>query len=171
MKLIVLRGNSGSGKSTIAKEVRLAQSEHMAYVEQDYVRRILLKEHDIAGGRNIQLLKDIILFALKNSYHVIAEGIFRQKRYETMFQEILKLHPTENYFFYFDISFEETLRRHQTKPNKHEFGEQEMRTWHEEKDFLHDIREEIISEKESIRDSINHIFSTTGIIRKKIYQQ
>jgi hypothetical protein len=36
----------------------------------------------------------------------------------------------------FDVPFEETLRRHNTKPNKDEFGEEEMRRWWIEKDYL-----------------------------------
>jgi hypothetical protein len=31
--------------------------------------------------------------------------------------------------YYFDIPFEETLNRHQYKPNAHEFGEKELIVW------------------------------------------
>jgi len=40
--LILLRGNSGSGKSTIARAVRDRYSRGLALVEQDYLRRIVL---------------------------------------------------------------------------------------------------------------------------------
>ena len=33
------------------------------------------------------------------------------------------------------IPFEETLKRHQTKPNCNDFGEEAMRRWWREKDF------------------------------------
>jgi 2-phosphoglycerate kinase len=47
--LIVIRGNSGSGKTTAAHEVRWRYGRGCALVEQDYLRRIVLREHDIAG--------------------------------------------------------------------------------------------------------------------------
>lgn len=45
-KLIVLRGPSGSGKSSAARAVREAQKQQIAIIEQDYWRRIVLKEKD-----------------------------------------------------------------------------------------------------------------------------
>ena len=42
----------------------------------------------------------------------------------------------EKLIYYFDISFEETVRRHATKPNAHEFGESEMRQWWKDQDVL-----------------------------------
>jgi predicted kinase len=162
-KFIVLRGNSGSGKSGVARAVRLAQGEPMAYIEQDCLRRIILKEKDIAGGLNIQLIKETVLFSLRNSYHVILEGLLLKKRYEGMFEELLKLHPSNNHFFYFDVSLEETLKRHQTKINKDEFGEVEMRDWYKETDLLHCAEEEIIPESNSLEESVKQILSSAGL--------
>ena len=49
-RLIVLRGNSGSGKSTVARAVRERYGRGCALVEQDYLRRIVLRELDGDGG-------------------------------------------------------------------------------------------------------------------------
>ena len=57
--------------------------------------------------------------------------------------------------YYLDIPFEETLRRHKSKPNAHEFGEKELREWWHEEDVLsdedriitHDMREDEIITK------------------------
>jgi predicted kinase len=165
-KLIVLRGPSGSGKSTTAKALRLAQTEKMALIEQDHFRRIVLKEKDIQNGLNADLIKRTVVFALEHSYHVILEGIFDAERYSNMFQELLDMHSTNNYFFYFDISFEETLRRHQSKPNKHEFGEKEMRDWYKEKDLLQFVQETLVPETSSSEQTINTLISTCNL--KKI---
>jgi hypothetical protein len=129
----------------------------MAYVEQDYFRRTVLKEKDVIGGFNIQLIKETVVFLLQNQYDVIMEGIFDSGRYEEMFKEIISMHSYDNFFFYFDISFEETLRRHNTKHNKDDFGENEMKAWHKEKNFLSFIREEIIPESNSMTDSIKSV--------------
>jgi adenylylsulfate kinase-like enzyme len=48
-RLIVLRGNSGSGKSTVARAVRERYGRGCALIEQDYLRRIVLREREIVG--------------------------------------------------------------------------------------------------------------------------
>ena len=42
-KLSILRGNSGSGKSTIAKELQNKFGQNTMLISQDEIRRILLK--------------------------------------------------------------------------------------------------------------------------------
>ena len=55
-RLIVLRGNSASGKSSIAAEIRFRFGRGIAIVSQDYLRRTVLKERDHPGGANIGLI-------------------------------------------------------------------------------------------------------------------
>lgn len=97
--------------------------------------------------------------ALASKRHVIIEGIFRASKYEEFFASILRLNPGKCYFFYFDIPFEETMKRHQTKPNANEFGEEEMSEWWREKDFLSNIEEVIIDEKQTQNDIVTFISS------------
>lgn len=159
--LIVLRGPSGSGKSTVARAVRSAQTTPTALVEQDYMRRILLKEKDVPNGVNIELIKRTALLALEHSYNVIMEGIFDKGRYASMFKEILRVHPDHNYFYYFNISFDETLRRHKQKPNRDEFGEAEMRRWYKELDLFDFVSEEIISESSTLDETTKRILTSS----------
>ncbi|MBI2411235.1 MAG: kinase [Candidatus Kerfeldbacteria bacterium] len=164
-KLIVLRGPSGSGKTSVAHAIRDAETPAvpMAVIEQDYFRRTVLKEKDIPNGKNIALIKDVVLYCLNHSYHVIMEGIFDCGRYEPMFQELLAIHPHNNFFFYFDISLEATLKRHATKPNKDSFGEQEMRQWYKKNDLLHCTQESIIPEEWSLEESVRNIIHRSGL--------
>lgn len=162
-KLIILRGPSGSGKSTIAKEIRKVKKSEVAFVEQDYLRRIILKEKDIFNGKNIKLIFQTVRFALDNGYNTILEGILYSKHYKDMIIELLKVHPEENYFYYIDIPFEETLRRHMTKPNAHEFGEKEMREWYAPKDYLNLEGEKIIDDKASLEKITKQILQETGL--------
>ena len=64
---------------------------------------------------------------------------------------------------YFDLPFEETLKRHQTKPNSNDFGEEEMRRWWREKDYsalLNEISITCDKDKESIvREIYNSVLS------------
>ena len=157
MKFIVLRGPSGSGKSSTAKLLRSHFDEPTALVEQDHLRRSILKEKDIPNGNNHDLIKQVVFFAFDHGYNVILEGIFDAQRYEHMFKEILARHPDENYFFYFDVSLDETLRRHQTKPNKDDFGEPEIRRWYKQNDFLTCQKEMVIPELENLEDLVAQI--------------
>jgi predicted kinase len=73
-RLIVLRGNSGSGKSTVARAVRERYGRGCALVEQDYLRRVVLKERDVEGGIAPDLIAHTVRFALDRGYHVLLEG-------------------------------------------------------------------------------------------------
>lgn len=92
-KLIILRGNSGSGKTTVSKELQKKFGKNTMYISQDIVRR------------------------------------------------------------YFDIPFEETVRRHQMRDKCNEFGAEAMRKWWREKDYS-DVLDERITGQEYDKDSI-----------------
>ena len=65
-RLIVLRGNSGSGKSSVARALRERSGYGMAWVEQDHLRRVLLREHDVPDGKNIELIALNVRYALEH---------------------------------------------------------------------------------------------------------
>ena len=73
--------------------------------------------------------------------------------YRPLFEWMHEFHGEEIYAYYFDLPFEETVKRHQTKPNHHEFGEEEMRRWWREKDFS-DVLNEVAITPEKDRESI-----------------
>ncbi len=55
-QLIVIRGNSGAGKTTVAKALCDAHGPGAAWVSQDLIRRLILRERDRPGGANIGLI-------------------------------------------------------------------------------------------------------------------
>jgi hypothetical protein len=55
-RLIVLRGNSASGKSSVAAGIRSRYGRGVAIVGQDNLRRTVLRERDIPGGVNVGLI-------------------------------------------------------------------------------------------------------------------
>jgi predicted kinase len=166
-KLIVLRGNSGSGKSTVAKQlreesIRKDNTRKIALVEQDYFRRVVFKEKEVKAGDNIELIRQVTELALGRGYDVILEGILATRRYIEMLSELEAKCP-ENYFYYFDIPFEETLRRHATKSNADEFGENEMREWWRDKDLIGLEGEQVINDDSSIENTVQKILKDTGL--------
>jgi adenylate kinase family enzyme len=161
-KLIVLRGNSGSGKSSVAKRIREVSTRKIAYVEQDNIRRGILKEKETDDGANITLISQIVEFALARDYDVILEGILNFPRYGKILRELAEKCP-ENYFYYFDISLEETLRRHETKWNSDQFGEKEMKQWYKHHDLTKFKGEKIIPEEYSLEQTVQKIIEDVGL--------
>lgn len=53
-KLIILRGNSGSGKTTVAKELQKRFGRNTMLISQDAVRRDMLNEKSITSEKELQ---------------------------------------------------------------------------------------------------------------------
>lgn len=161
-RLIIMRGNSGSGKTTTAYQLReaLITKQKTALIEQDHVRRIMLKEKDVKNGDNIDLIRHIVLFSFDRGYDVILEGILSREKYGDMLHELMMC-AKRSFVYYFDIPFAETVRRHQKKIAMHEFGEAEMRMWYLEKDLLGVENEKIISQDASQQKVIARIVQDT----------
>jgi adenylate kinase family enzyme len=161
-KLIVIRGNSGSGKGTVARKIREVSDRHIAIVEQDYLRRFVLKEKEKEGGNNIDLIFQTVTFALSREYDVILEGILNFSRYGEMLKNLEQSCP-DNYVYYLDVSLEESLRRHATKSNAYEFGEKEMTEWYKPLDLTGFANEMVIPETSSLPETVQLIREQAGL--------
>lgn len=160
-KLIVLRGPSGSGKSTVAKKLFEDAARQTCLIDQDHYR-FIFKPPGGGGKPNSDTIHKMIkantLTALGDGYDVILEGILSVKSYGKVLDEIFEIHPEENYMFYFDISFEETTRRHNIrKTAKHKFSENDMREWYPVAHRSNHKLEQIIPESFSIDETISFI--------------
>jgi predicted kinase len=133
--LVVIRGNSGSGKSTVAEQIRV-QGSRVAIVGQDHLRRVILKEKDRPGAANIGLIDLVTRYALDAGYTTVLEGILYVAHYGGMLTQLRADHVGTSLYYYMDVPYEETLRRHATKPNAHEYGAAEMSSWWRERDLM-----------------------------------
>ena len=161
-KLIILRGNSGSGKTTIAKELQNRFGGNTMLISQDVIRRDMLKVKDGENTQALPLMKELLIYGSNHSNVVILEGIMYADWYKPLFELAVKLYGTEVYAYYFDLTFEETLKRHQTKPNCHEFGEEAMRRWWREKDFSDVLNEVTITDEEDMESIVTEIVDTVS---------
>lgn len=156
-KLIILRGNSGSGKTTTAKLLQEQFRRGQAMViSQDVVRIDLLYAKDRVDNPTVELIKRIAEFGKERGYeYVIIEGIFNSEIYREMFVELTVLFAPHVYPYYYAIPFEETVRRHQTRAKANDFGPGRMKDWWLEKDYLHIENEkkldETLSQEEIVR--------------------
>jgi adenylate kinase family enzyme len=162
--LVIIRGNSGSGKSTIARQVRSRHGERgVALVEQDYLRRILLRELDVPGGCAPQLISTVVTFALDHGYHVILEGILHSARHADMLHRLVAAHRGRSHVFYLDVDFDETVRRHADRPQASEFTVEQMRGWYVARDLLGTPGEQVIPQTWTVDESIAFIADATGL--------
>lgn len=159
----MIRGNSGSGKSSVAKAVRTAYGRGVAVVGQDNVRREILRERDRPDGANIGLIDLITRYSLAQGYHVVLEGILAASRYGAMLDGLRSDHPTSSAFFYLDVSFEETLRRHRTRPLRLEVTADQMREWYQARDLLPGGYETVIDEDSTLETTIRQVLEESGL--------
>jgi predicted kinase len=163
-RLIDLRGNSGSGKTTVAHSLRDAYGRGLAWVSQDLIRRIILKERDVPGGVNIGLIEQVTRYCLGHGHHVVLDGILYADRYEQTLAGLNGDHLGRSYFYYLDVSMDETLRRHATRPQAAEFGPDDMRAWYRPRDLLSSIDECIVPEASTLEQTITLILEETQLL-------
>jgi adenylate kinase family enzyme len=157
-KLIILRGNSGSGKTTTGKALQRKFGRGTMLISQDVVRREMLFVKDGPNTEASQLLLELALYGKRNCDIIILEGILNSKWYKKLFENLLNEFKEQIFAYYFDIPFEETLNRHQQKPIAHEFGEKEMREWWNEKDLLYIIPEVLMYKELSLNEIVDIIY-------------
>ena len=155
--LIILRGNSGSGKTTVAKRLFDHFHADAMLVSQDVVRRTMLRVKDVPDNPAIELIYRLCSYGNQLNKIVILEGILRRDIYGDMLTKLISDFNGLARVYYFDIPFNETLRRHATKPNAHEFGEAEMRQWWRSNDVLGVKEEQIFNAEMSADDMLKNI--------------
>jgi predicted kinase len=162
-RLVVIRGNSASGKSAVAAEIRRRHGRGLAIVGQDNLRRQVLRERDMAGGANIDLIDVTARFALSRGFHVIVEGILYAGHYGRMLTALIADRAGLARAYYLDVPWAETVRRHATKPQAAEYGEREMRGWFRERDLLPDGLERVIPAASSLDETVRLIMAESGL--------
>jgi hypothetical protein len=162
-RLVVVRGNSASGKSSIAAGIRDRFGRGLALVGQDNLRRVVLRERDRPGAANIGLIDTVARYALDAGYHVVLEGIFYADHYGTMLAQLRADHRGPTHGYYLDVPYTETLARHATKPIADEVGAAELRDWYRELDLLPGGIETVIGADSALTETVDRILLDTGL--------
>ncbi|MFD3696901.1 AAA family ATPase [Streptomyces sp. NPDC058646] len=162
-RLVVLRGNSASGKSSVAAGLRERFGRGLALVGQDHLRRVVLREHDRPDGANIGLIDTVARYALDAGYHVVVEGILYADHYGAMLARLRSDHRGPTHGYYLDVPIEETLARHATKPIADEVSETELRSWYRPLDLLPGGVETVVGAAGSLDDTVARILRDTGL--------
>lgn len=162
-RLVVLRGNSASGKSSVAAGLREKFGRGLALVGQDNLRRTVLRERDRPGAANIGLIGLTARYALDAGYHVVVEGILYADRYGDMLAQLCADHRGPTYSYYLDVPFEETVARHATKPIADDVGEMQLRDWYRPRDLLPGGVETVIGADSTLAAMVDRIMLDTGL--------
>lgn len=160
--LILLRGNSGSGKSSVARALQRALGRNTLMIPQDTVRREMLWARDGENPAALPLLSALLYYGKGHCRHVILEGILDAAWYKPLFETAAELFGDRLFAYYYDLPFEETLRRHQTKEKRAEFGEAEMRRWWKGRDLIGFLPEKIFQENVSMEEAVETILRDIG---------
>ncbi|MFJ8181065.1 M15 family metallopeptidase [Streptomyces sp. NPDC094469] len=165
-RLVVIRGNSASGKSSVAQGLRDHHGRGIAIVSQDVIRRNVLREHDTARGANIALLGRIARDALNAGFHVVLEGIMYADRYGHMITSLVRDHRGVSSCYYLNVPLETTLIRHASKADA-AYLEQvtgtHLASWYRELDLLPGGPETVIQADSTLQDTIARIVRETDL--------
>lgn len=132
-------------------------------LQQDVIRKDIMQVRDTPDNPSIELIRRMALYGWECGNDVIIEGILLSEKGGDMLRGLIGECPGESFVYYFDIPFEETLRRHATKPNSHEFGEEEMRRWWRDKDFLGVPNEQVLDHSQFADEIVERIMTDIGV--------
>ena len=165
-KLIILRGPSGSGKTTIANKLFNRAKNPIVLIDQDHYR-FIFRPPGAGGMPNAhtisRMITSSVLIALDDGYDVILEGILGLRRYRPLLDELFASHPRDNHLFYFDVSLDESIQRHNTKADTHGFGEADLRTWYPASGRTDLSIECLIPESYSAGQAMAFVVAKTGL--------
>ena len=151
---IVLRGPAGSGKSTIAQILKEVLKEKTIIIEQDYFNHTLLNGLKDDTGLIAEIIEKVSLLALTHGYNVVLEGVLRKEKYQHAIESVSRNFNGQSITCYFDISKEETVRRHKTRDKCKMFDSDEMLSWYDLASPLYTTNEIIIDERLAKNDIV-----------------
>ncbi|MDG4856651.1 AAA family ATPase [Streptomyces sp. T-3] len=165
-RLIVLRGNSASGKSSVAAGLREQFGRNLALVGQDNLRRVVLRERDRPGAANIGLIGVTARYALNAGFHTVVEGILYADRYGDMLNTLVRDHRGTTRCYYLDVPLQQTLARHATKADREYLArvtDEHLREWYREQDLLPGGIETVIDAESTLDTTVERIMRETGL--------
>lgn len=90
-KLVIIRGNSGSGKSSLARKLQTHYGRGTLLIAQDTVRRDMLKEKVKPGNLSIDLTGTLARFGYEHDLLVLVEGFYETDIYGQMLERLKKI--------------------------------------------------------------------------------
>ena len=156
-KLVIIRGNSGSGKSSLARKLHAHYGRGTLLISQDTVRRDMLKEKVEPGNLSIDLTETLARFGYEHDLLVLVEGFYETDIYGQMLELLRNLFGSQTLAYYYDLTFEETVRLHQTRAKQEEFAPADMKRWWKDRNFLGWEEESFFRNEDSLEAACERI--------------
>jgi hypothetical protein len=80
-----------------------------------------------------------------------------------MLEGLRRDHRGTSCWYYLDVPFEETMRRHATRPQATEFGRAEMQRWYRQLDLLPSGIEQIVAASNPLDDTVRQVMQDAGL--------
>lgn len=161
-RLIIIRGNSGSGKSNVSRAIREARPRGVAIVGHDVLRREILHVRDHPGALSVPYVDLSARFALDHGLDVVIEGILHAEIYGEMLTRLRSDHLGMTRSYYYELELSETLRRHRTKALVTEVSEDKVASWYRGSDCIGGLEEVIFDATVSAHDALERVFADVG---------
>jgi adenylylsulfate kinase-like enzyme len=137
VKLILIRGPAGAGKSTIAKLLQKKMGKKTALIEMDNIYYNVL-QNDINHEMVLQSVISMADIFLKNGYNVILEGVFtvpfdkqEKKLKHNLLFNLAKKHNTLLNIFFLNISLDIAIQRDKARHGFKRLRKNYISTLHE----------------------------------------
>lgn len=161
-RLIIIRGNSGSGKTLLAHAIRHARPRGIAIISHDVLRREILHVRDHPGALSVEYIDLSARFALDHGLHVIVEGILHSESYGAMLERLVADHRGVSRCYRYDLDLEETLRRHRTKVLASEVSEDQVSSWYRPVDPAGALPESVFDATVSAQRALDTVLTDAG---------
>lgn len=160
MKLIVIRGPAGSGKSSVARELHNTATEKTALLPLDLFRVDIAKEQEGAPLITADIIGHAAKRFLDADYTVILEGIFNLKKdyYKDLFADLLQYNQAYSHIYFLEVSLEESINRNSARPKGNAIDEGAIREWYPKSQKSgYKIEKVINTEEQPIEDVVKQI--------------
>jgi hypothetical protein len=94
---------------------------------------------------------------------VLLEGILTTRHYQSMLAGLHHDPEIASHWFYLDIPFAETVRRHRTRPQSAQFTSEQMAQWYRERDLLPSVGETVIGADSTLEAGTDLIMRRSGL--------
>jgi len=163
--LVIVRGPSCSGKTTVARKLLDTAKKKTAIIHQDSYRGIFNPPgggHKHNGEVIALMIEHNTTTALKHGYNVILEGVLNVKMYQDTLDRIIENHVGDTHLFHLDVSLEETVERGKKKSLSTLFTAEQLEEWYPASRVPYHNFETLLPQHFSCDDSLEFILDSLG---------
>lgn len=105
----------------------------------------------------------VVAAALEHGYHVVLEGILHTGPYGEPLRQLIAEHAGPSFVYWLEVSFDETVRRHQQRGEPTRVTAEQMRGWYTPLNLLDAPGVQIITESSKMEATVDMILHRSGL--------